>query len=94
VVAAGQTCGDVNGGTAKCSTSGTCVIPSSDAGPDDAGADAGAAPSIGTCLAAATTGAACDTALGPPCIPAAKCVTSSDASTAGTCQVPNPTTCQ
>ena len=91
VVAAAATCGQVGGGLAKCSTSGTCVVTTSDAGAEDGGADAGAAPITGTCLAAAANGAACDTAIGPACVPSAKCVTGSDAGTAGTCRVA--TTC-
>jgi hypothetical protein len=94
VVDAGATCGAVGGGEAKCAASGTCVIPTADAGADDAGSDAGAAQTTGTCLAAAATGSPCDTSAGPACIAPAKCVTASDASTAGTCQVANPATCQ
>jgi hypothetical protein len=92
VVTASATCGQVGGGVAKCATSGTCVLSTSDGGAEDGGADAGAAPITGACLAAAANGAACDTASGPACVPSAKCVTASDASTAGTCTVP--TTCQ
>lgn len=94
VVGAAGTCGVVGGSEAKCSASGTCVIATADAGPGDAGVNAGPAPTTGTCLAAAANESPCDTSAGPACIPPAKCVTTSDASTAGTCQVANPTTCQ
>jgi hypothetical protein len=100
VVPASATCGQVSGGIAKCSASGTCVVPTSDAGAEDAGAadagtaDAGTAPITGTCLAAAANGSACDTSSGPSCVPPAKCVTVSDASTAGTCQAPSAANCQ
>jgi hypothetical protein len=93
LVGASQVCGAVNGGAARCETSGTCVIPDAgvvdDAG--DAGVDAG--PAIGTCLAAAANGSACDSANGPACVPPAKCVTTDDASTAGTCLVGVSTAC-
>jgi hypothetical protein len=94
VVAAGQTCGAVGGGTAKCAANGTCVVATFDAGADDAGTDAGPEPTTGTCLAAAPSASPCDTAAGPACVLPAKCVTTSDASTAGTCDIASATACQ
>jgi hypothetical protein len=50
----------------------------------------------GTCVAPAADGAACDSdaANGPPCLAPAKCVPPSGSSgTAGTCVVPNASTC-
>jgi hypothetical protein len=50
----------------------------------------------GVCKTAAADGAACDNdpAIGPPCLPPAKCVVPSGSSgTAGTCTVPNAATC-
>ena len=48
----------------------------------------------GTCAAPAADGAACDRENGPPCLAPARCVTGSDASTAGTCQLPGAATCK
>jgi len=48
----------------------------------------------GTCVAPAADGAACDTVNGPPCLAPARCITTSDASTAGTCQLPGTAICQ
>jgi hypothetical protein len=50
--------------------------------------------SRGTCVAPAADGAACDGANGPPCLSPARCVTASDASTAGTCQLPGLAACE
>ena len=47
---------------------------------------------IGTCKAAASDGAACDTASGPPCLTPARCITTGGG-TAGTCTVPDGTMC-
>jgi hypothetical protein len=44
------------------------------------------------CVAPAADGAACDSALGPPCLNPAKCVPTA-AGTAGTCVVPDATMC-
>jgi len=48
----------------------------------------------GTCALPAADNAACDDTNGPPCLAPARCVTTSDASTAGTCTLPSGTTCQ
>ena len=48
----------------------------------------------GTCVAPAADGAACDSVNGPPCLSPARCITTSDASTAGTCQLPGAAACQ
>ena len=53
-----------------------------------------ASASQGTCVAPAADGAACDRENGPPCLAPARCVTTSDASTAGTCQLPGANACQ
>jgi hypothetical protein len=81
IAAGGQPCGTdvVADQTVLCGTHGTCT-----------GASATAA---GTCTAAAADGAACDLDNGPPCLLDARCVVTSDASTAGTCQPLNPTAC-
>ena len=48
----------------------------------------------GACVAPAADGAACDTVNGPPCLSPARCILASDASTAGTCQLPGASACQ
>jgi hypothetical protein len=88
--------------TAKGSSIGTCqniqlVAPAATCG------DLGAAPITGfadceaggVCVAAAADGAACDSdpTKGPPCLAPAKCVPASATGTAGTCTVPDATTC-
>ena len=75
----GQPCGNVNAQNAPCSANGLCVGAS------------GATP--GTCVAAAADGAACDVKEGPPCQQLARCITTSDAGTSGTCRVPDATAC-
>jgi hypothetical protein len=72
----------------------------SDAGGGDAGTSDGGAgdagpppPQAGTCVPAAPDGASCDVANGPPCLPPARCVVSTDGGTAGTCVMPDATTC-
>ena len=91
LVAAGQPCGELPGGTggtfmftsfATCEDGGQCV------GPDGAKA----------CVAVAADGEACDNdpTVGKPCLSPAKCVTASgnvDAGTAGTCTIPDATKC-
>jgi len=47
---------------------------------------------VGTCAAAAANGAACDTTVGPLCLPTSKCITA-DGGTAGTCMATDPTSC-
>jgi len=87
IVAAGATCGDLGGtpatGYAVCTTGGLCK-------------KAVATDATGTCVAAAADGAACDSdpSIGPPCLSPAKCVAPAGSSgTAGTCTVPNATSC-
>jgi hypothetical protein len=81
-VDAGAACGtEVTSGIARCAASGTCV------------ADSGVPSSkSGTCLAAAPDNAPCDTALGPSCLPQARCVV--EAGTSGTCLTLDNGTCQ
>jgi hypothetical protein len=81
VAAAGQPCGtnDVANQTALCSANGVCT-----------GASAGMP---GSCTAAAADGSPCDTQVGPGCMTLSRCITSSDASTTGTCEVAA-STCQ
>jgi hypothetical protein len=71
-VDAGQACGtELTDGVARCAASGTCVdggVPTSKSG---------------VCLAAAADNAPCDTAVGPGCLPQARCVL--EAGTSGTC---------
>jgi hypothetical protein len=78
VAAGGQPCGtnDVNDQTALCSANGVCT-----------GQGTGTPPTPGTCTAAAADGAACDTVNGPGCMLLSRCVVTSDAGTAGTCQL-------
>jgi hypothetical protein len=47
---------------------------------------------VGTCKAYAPDGAPCDATLGPACMPPARCITTGTG-TAGTCSVPDATTC-
>ncbi len=87
LVAAGAACGDIGAapitGFADCQNGGLCKkAVSTDA--------------TGVCVAAAADGAACDSdaANGPPCLAPAKCVPAAGSSaTAGTCVVPNASTC-
>jgi hypothetical protein len=86
LVGAGMPCG-VTGtpetSFAVCSANGLCKKPA----PTDL---------AGTCVAAAMDGMACDNdpSLGPPCLTPAKCVMPAGSpGTAGTCMVPNGTTC-
>lgn len=60
LVAAGQTCGDVNDALVGCSASGTCKRPSLTA-------------ATGTCESAAADGATCNASTGPSCLPPAVC---------------------
>jgi hypothetical protein len=87
LVAAGAACGDIGAmpitGFAVCEAGGLCKK----AAPND---------TTGTCVAPAADGAACDNdpANGPPCLTPAKCVVPAGSSgTAGTCVVPNASTC-
>lgn len=73
---AGQPCGVVNKTSfAICTGGALCVLASAS----------------GTCVAPAAEGAACDSAKGPPCENPARCVTTADGGTAGTCKLPDPT---
>ncbi|HEY6458688.1 MAG TPA: hypothetical protein VIY73_01015 [Polyangiaceae bacterium] len=88
VATGGQPCGtnDVDDQTVVCGTNGVCT-----------GSTAGTSTTPGTpgtCTAAAAEGAACDLANGPGCLQLARCVVTSDAGTAGTCQMVDPTRCQ
>jgi hypothetical protein len=71
----GKPCGTMmDGSHVECSGSGLCSIP--------------AMMTIGTCIAPATDGAACDTSTGPPCLSPARCIlTGGDMGTSGTCQL-------
>ena len=75
--AAGAACGTVAGLFVGCNAGGGCYPVGG---------------TTQTCAAAAADGAACDTVAGPGCLTPAKCVTTGSA-TAGTCQLPTPTTC-
>lgn len=55
-----------------CSSAATCVIPTG--------------ATMGTCVAAAADGAACDTANGPSCLTLSRCIVTG-AGTSGTCQL-------
>jgi hypothetical protein len=87
LVAAGAVCGTIGAmpitGVAVCANGGLCKK----AAPTDP---------TGTCVLPAADGAACDNdaANGPPCLAPAKCVIPSGSSaTAGTCTMPNASTC-
>jgi hypothetical protein len=75
----GQSCGDVNHQTAYCAAQGDCI-------------GAGTAP--GVCRASAPVGAACDLAMGPHCIPPARCIRATDGGAGGTCLVPSAALCR
>jgi hypothetical protein len=79
----GQACGVVGGQAALCANAGTCVA--------NTAPDAGVA---NVCLASAGDEAPCDLMKGPFCLDPARCVTGGDGGTQGTCQFPNPATCQ
>jgi hypothetical protein len=87
LVGAGQACGDIGAmpitGRADCQDGGLCKK----AAPTD---------NTGTCVAAAADDQPCDNdpANGPPCLAPAKCVVPSGSpGTAGTCTMPNASTC-
>ncbi len=86
LVGASVACGDIGSmpitGFADCSDSGLCK-------------KASATATSGTCVAAAADGASCDSdpLVGPPCQSPAKCVPTGTG-TAGTCTVPNASTCK
>jgi hypothetical protein len=69
------------------------VGPSSMATCNGGGACEPSTVTKGACTAPASDGAACDNVLGPPCLAPARCVTTSDASTAGTCAILEQTMC-
>ena len=80
-VDAGEACGtELTSGLARCAASGTCV----DGGVTTA--------KNGICLAAAADNAPCDTAVGPGCLPQARCVI--EAGTSGTCTTLDNGTCE
>lgn len=79
LAAAGASCGVMTGITTKCTGAATCVIP--------------APQTVGTCVAPAADGAACDTVAGPTCLTPARCVPTTAGGTAGTCQLPGSATC-
>jgi hypothetical protein len=87
LVGPGATCGDIGAmpvtGFAVCQASGLCK-------------KAVSTDTSGTCVAAAADGAACDNdpANGPPCLAPARCVIpKGSAGTAGTCALPNASSC-
>ena len=82
--AAEAPCGVVSGGFAAC-TNGTCLLTDL--------TDGGKLTS-GTCVANVADGEPCDTAKGMGCISPAKCILTSDASTAGTCTLVDPSSCK
>ncbi len=69
-VGPGQPCGLVGGGVVGCSGGGLCKRTGL----------------MGTCVAPAADGAACDATNGPPCLQPAECV-------GGVCKLPNPAGC-
>jgi hypothetical protein len=71
--AAGEPCGLVNGAYTACAGGGHCRL--------------GAGTVMGTCLAPAADGAACDTTTGPNCMAPAQCVSS-------VCKLPNAASCK
>ncbi len=79
IVAAGMTCGPVDGVGVRCAAGATCVKATGS--------------QTGTCTAPAADGDACDTASGPACLYPAKCVVGSAGGTAGTCALPGDPTC-
>ena len=74
----GQACGPNNGVRTACASASSCVIQTGQ--------------TIGTCVATAADGGACDTDVGPNCFFPAKCVVGTG--TAGTCQLAGSMTCQ
>jgi hypothetical protein len=78
----GAPCGLMADGTRAGCKAGACFTATGIAAASDAG----------TCKADAADGAACDLQIGPQCAAPARCV-ASGAGTAGTCTVPDATTC-
>jgi hypothetical protein len=94
----GQPCGELSGGYTICQA-GTCIIPdNSGDGGADAGDDAGDGGTttlkVGTCKALAMENQPCDTDGGPFCMGPSKCIYASDAGTAGTCMLADPSMCK
>ncbi len=91
LVGSGAACGDIGAapitGYAQCEAGGLCVRALNDAGTPVA---------MGTCVGPAADGLACDSdpQKGPPCLSPAKCVPSAAGGTAGTCTLPDATTCK
>jgi hypothetical protein len=79
----GTACGLMADGTRGGCKAGGCYTTTGLAGPEEAG----------TCRADAADGSPCDSVLGPGCQAPARCVVVDDAGTAGTCLVPDATTC-
>ena len=80
--ATGQACGTVSNQVGLCASAGTCMAA--------AGADASAGE---TCVPTAPDGAACNLVTGPFCRSPARCITSGDSGTEGTCQFADPASC-
>jgi hypothetical protein len=77
----GSPCGDVSGVATACGAGGLCVKSLPDAG-------------TGNCIAHVADGSRCDSVAGPPCLPPAQCVPTTDGGTAGTCTLADGTSCQ
>lgn len=75
----GQPCGVIGGVVTGCAGAATCIGAS------------GMTP--GSCKALALEGQPCDTTAGPACMSPARCITGGGTATAGTCQLPDATTC-
>ena len=77
LAAAGASCGLVAGVVTRCTAGATCVLPTGS--------------TMGTCVAPAADGAACDPATGPTCLTPARCIPTTAGGTAGTCMLPGAT---
>lgn len=79
LVAAGMPCGQINNVSTGCAAAASCVIAANQ--------------TVGTCVAPAADGAACDTKNGPDCFEPARCIPTAPPGTAGTCRFPGSQTC-
>ena len=75
-----QPCGTLDGGAVDCVDGSFCQKATAEA-------------KVGTCLAPAQDGTACDTANGPGCTLPSRCVLTDAGATSGVCQTTNPQTC-
>jgi hypothetical protein len=85
----GAPCGSLSSGYAQCTEGATCITP--EGACQRSGAACGS--SVGSCVAAAANGSACNLVMGPLCQTPARCVVSTAGGTSGTCVALDPASC-